>query len=167
MKSRVEIAIPFVDADSCTDEQLAIFEFVGFGSDMEGSLAEISEGIYVDAGVIDKSADNLNGGMHGGVVKGRPVGLETVVDVDGQMLVLLVEEVEESEGLVLEDRLQELLVDLIQLLPVVLPNRFLQTLRPLLRLVFAGSRTILQLFVDEFLFAEMMAGRTVVVGEVE
>jgi hypothetical protein len=41
------------------------------------------------------------------------------------MLVLLVEEVEESEGLVFEDRLKKLLVNLIQLLPIVLPNRFL------------------------------------------
>lgn len=52
---------------------------------MEGCFLEISECIDVDAWVVDESADDLDGRVHGCIVERRPCTLVSVVDIDGQL----------------------------------------------------------------------------------
>ena len=68
---------------------------------MQGSFLEISESVDVDAGIVDESADDLNGGVHGRVVQRRPVALVSIIDVDRQLRNLFLEVVDEAQRIVL------------------------------------------------------------------
>ena len=91
---------------------------------MQRSVPEISQRIDINPGMIDESTQNLNSGTHGCIVKRGPVGLVPVIDIDGSCRVLLLQDVQESYGVVLHDRLKKLLVHFVDLLPVVLPQGF-------------------------------------------
>ena len=123
VQGRVLIVVALVEAGACAEQQQAVFQLVRLARNMERSLPEISESVDIDSGVVDESAKDLYGTFHGGVVEGGPVRLIAVVDVDYDAAVLAVEDVAEVLGLVLHDGLQKLLVQLVQLLPVVLPQR--------------------------------------------
>jgi hypothetical protein len=126
MQRSILVIVPLVDANPCGDEQYAVFELIGLGSDVERGFSEVGECVDVDARVVDESADDLYGGVHGGVVDGRPVALVAVVDVDGQLRYLLLQVLDEQQRVVLENRLQEVIVQLVVFLPALLPDRLVR-----------------------------------------
>ena len=74
--------------------------------------------------MIDESAEDLDGAMHGCVVECCPVGLIPVVDVDNVVGVFAIEEVGETLGMVFDYGLQELLMQSIEFFPVIGPEWF-------------------------------------------
>ena len=68
---------------------------------MKRSFLEISKRVDIDAGVVDESADDLYGRVHGSVVQGRPIALVAIIDVDGQLRNLFLEVVDEAQRIVL------------------------------------------------------------------
>ncbi len=110
MQRSVEIIVALIKANPRAEQQQTVFQLVGLAGNMEGGLAEISQGVDVDSGVVDQTAEDLDGTFHGRVVQGCPVGLVTVVYVDHNATVLAVEDVGEIFRLVLDNGLQKLLV---------------------------------------------------------
>lgn len=90
---------------------------------MDGCLCEVSKCIDIYSWVIDESTDYLNGGVHGSVVNRRPLALVSIVDIYGQLRGLLLKELDKCKWLILDDALQEILMQFVQLLPVIIPNR--------------------------------------------
>lgn len=72
---------------------------------MDGRFSEVSKRIDIDSRVIDESADDLNGGVHGCVVNGRPLALISIVYIDGKLRGLLLKELDKCKGLILDDAL--------------------------------------------------------------
>lgn len=122
MEGSALIIVSLIDAHSSGNEQQAVLQLIGLSSDMERSFSEISKGVDIYAGVIDESADDLDRGVHSCVVDRRPVALIPVVDIDGKLGYLFFKVVNEGERLVFENRLQEIIVQLVILLPALFPN---------------------------------------------
>lgn len=82
MEGGVQVVVPLVDADSSTDEEESVLQFVGFDCDVERRVSEVCEGVDVYSGVVDESADDSDAGTHGCVVERSPTRLKPVVDID-------------------------------------------------------------------------------------
>jgi hypothetical protein len=118
MQCRILVIISFVDTYSSFDEYEAILQLIGLRCNVKGSFIEISERIDVDLRIDDQPFDDFGAVVHGGVMDGRPVALVSVVDVDGQLGSLAAEVAEADLRLVLQNRLQEVLVQLVEFLPI-------------------------------------------------
>ena len=71
--------------------------------------------------MIDQSADDLYVGMHGGIVKRRPIGLKSVVHIDINSA-FFVQHLIDKKGLVVENTFKKQLVSPIDFFVVVLPD---------------------------------------------
>lgn len=91
---------------------------------MQRSFPKISQSININSRIIDQSAKDLDRALHGGIMQWSPIGLIPVVDINGNVLIFAIKDAIEVLRLVLDDGLQELLVEFVELFPVVFPKRF-------------------------------------------
>lgn len=68
VERRVQVIVFFVDTNSCVKQQKTVLKLISFNSDVKRRVAKVSEGIDVDPGVIDESADDGDTWTHGSIV---------------------------------------------------------------------------------------------------
>ena len=91
---------------------------------MKRSISEISESIHIDSRVVNQSTEYLYGGIHGSIMDGSPVGLITVINIDRSGCIFLLEDAQKINGIIFDNRLQELLMYFIYFFPIVFPEWF-------------------------------------------
>ncbi len=72
---------------------------------MERSISEIGQGVDVNFWVVDESANDGDGWIHGCEMQGCPSRLKLVVDVDGSVGAFSFQHVDEGHGLIFDDGL--------------------------------------------------------------
>lgn len=121
MQCRILIAISFIDTHPSFNQQPAIFQLIGLGSNMQRSLIEISQRIDIYLFISNDPLDNGRSVVHGSVVYDSPIALKPIVDVDGKMRGFVIKMREEDFRLIFEYTLQEMFMQFVVFFVVGLP----------------------------------------------